>query len=195
MEALESEKHIPRPRLRRWQAVREIISTLFMMIAIFALVELATPRFYVDGRSMQPNFQDGQRLIISRVNYIFDQPHRGDIVVFNKPNHPEEESPLIKRVIGLPGETVAIRDTRLYINGIELEEPYINEPCTKFSCEDGEWVLGPDEYFVMGDNRNHSNDSRKFGPVPKENIIGEALIRYWPPPDWGIVAQIGFSGS
>lgn len=189
---MEIENNMPRPRLRRWETAREILSTVFMMIAIFALVELATPRFYVDGRSMEPNFEDGQRLIVSRVNYLFIQPQRGDIVVFNKPRSPVTESPLIKRVIGLPGDTVSIRDAQVILNGVPLDEPYINEPCTAYSCKDGDWELGPNEYFVMGDNRNHSNDSRSFGTIHLENIIGEALIRYWPPPDWGVVTQIGF---
>ena len=162
-----------------------------MMAAIYALVELATPRFYVEGRSMQPNFAEGQRLIISRVNYLLTDPHRGDIIVFNSPQSIGSQPPLIKRVIGLPGETVTIKDTYVYINDVKLDEPYIKESCTPVNCKDASVTLGPDEYFVMGDNRNNSNDSRRFGPVNRDAIIGEALIRYWPPPDWGIVAQIG----
>jgi len=183
---------MPRPRLYRWQTLWEIIQTVFMIVAVYALVELATPRFYVEGRSMQPNFYDGQRLIVSRVNYLFGNPGRGDIIVFQVPGKPESDPPLIKRVIGLPGETVTIRDTLVYVNGVQLDEPYIKEPCDKYHCEDNSWELGPDEYFFMGDNRNNSNDSRRFGPVSHEYIIGEALIRYWPPSDWGIVAQVGF---
>ena len=181
----------PRPAIRLPGIWREGFDLLAMVVLVFVLVELAIPRFMVEGRSMQPNFQDGQRLIVSRVHYLFGNPGRGDIVVFNSPRNPDGE-PLIKRVIGLPGETVEIREQMVYVNGVPLEEPYINEPCTPSHCRDNMWELGTDEYFFMGDNRNHSNDSRRFGPVNYENIIGETLICYWPPSNWGIVTQIGF---
>lgn len=187
-----SELELPRPKVRQWRILHEILSTLVLLVSIYALVELATPRFYVEGQSMQPNFFEGQRLIVSRLNYLFGQPQRGEIVVFNAPNQPPTEPPLIKRVIGLPGETVEIRDRQVYVNGKELDEPYINEPCEQLRCENNSWTLAADEYFVMGDNRNHSNDSRFFGPIKRTMIIGEALVRYWPPSDWGIVAHIGF---
>jgi signal peptidase I len=83
----------------------------------------------------------------------------------------------------------------VYVNGEQLNEPYINEPCTRASCADRVWpTLAEDEYFVMGDNRNHSSDSRSFGPVKREFIVGEALLRYWPPADWGIVTRIRADG-
>jgi signal peptidase I len=182
---------LPRPRIRRWALLREIVSTVVFLAAVYALVELATPRFYVEGKSMQPNFAEGQRLIVSRLNYLFGSPQRGEIVVFNAPGQ-EGKPPLIKRVIGLPGDLVEIRDAQVYINSVALDEPYINEPCTEFNCKSNTWKLGADEYFVMGDNRNHSNDSRSFGPVQRGALIGEALIRYWPPSDWGIVNHVGF---
>lgn len=185
----------PRPRLRQWAILREIFDLLLLIGAIYALVNLATVRFIVDGSSMEPNFSDGQFLIISRVNYVIGDPQRGDIVVFHFPGDTEQD--YIKRVIGLPGETVEIRDTQVYINGVMLEEPYINEPCNpqNSSCGDASWELGNDEYFMMGDNRNHSRDSRSsaVGPVRREFFVGEVLVRYWPPPDWGIVSRIAYS--
>lgn len=188
---------VPRPRLHRFEWLRELAKTVFMLMAIYALVELATPRFYVDGRSMQPNFYDGQRLIVSRINYLFSEPQRGDIVVLNKPHLSRalDEPPLIKRIIGLPGETIEIRNQQVYINGVELNEPYIKEPCNQSHCADAVYELKPNEYFVMGDNRNNSSDSRGFGPITRDAIIGEALIRYWPPSDWGLVWKIGFPGE
>lgn len=132
---------------------------------------------------------DGQRLIISRVHYMLANPQRGDIVVFNSPEADSDDPSLIKRVIGLPGELVEIRDREVYINGVKLDEPYIKEPCT-YSCRDRQWQLGDDEYFVMGDNRNVSNDSRKFGAIKHSAIIGEALFRYWPLHAIGFIHQI-----
>jgi signal peptidase I len=162
-------------------------------IAIFTLFELAMPRSVVDGRSMEPNFVNGERLVISRVHYWLGDPERGDIIVFNSPKpRTENESALVKRLIGLPGDTIEFRGQQLYINGELVEEPYIREPCSPYRCEDEAWQLGPDEYFVMGDNRNVSNDSRSFGPVPHENLVGEVLFRYWPLDRFGIVQKYLF---
>lgn len=186
---------LPRPKIQVFRWIKEIVGTLGFIVAVFTLLQLAMPRSVVHGRSMEPNFEEGQRLVISRVNYLFGEPQRGDIIVFNPPDQDEGEPSLIKRVIGIPGDTVEFRDQQLYVNGIVLEETYINEPCTRSSCPDNQWVLGPDEYFMMGDNRNHSRDSRRFGPVPKENIVGEALLRFWPPQNVGIIHQYKFTGE
>ncbi len=171
----------PRPKLRYKGTLREIINTVVFIVAAFTLLQLAIPRSIVHGTSMQPSLHEGERLVISRVNYLFGEPHQGEIIVFNSPSpRTPDEAPLIKRVIGLPGDVVEIRDTLVYVNDVLLDETYINEPCRTNQCRDERWELGPDEFFVMGDNRNHSNDSRNFGPVPRENLIGEALFRFWP---------------
>lgn len=183
---------LKRPALRLRSFSREILETIVLIGAIYALVNLATVRFIVEGPSMQPNFRTGQVLMVGRVNYLLSDPQRGEIVVFNPPNQPPDEPPYIKRIIGLPGETLEIRDTKIYINGVELNEPYINEPCEPSRCPNRTWVLGEKEYFVMGDNRNHSSDSRSFNQITRDRIIGEALVRYWPPEDWAIVSHIRF---
>jgi signal peptidase I len=105
-------------------------------------------------------------------------PARGDVVVLDSPQSKDEL--LIKRVIGLPNETIVIRDGRVYVDGKMLDESYVNDFCTFRSCN-GEWQLGPDQYFVLGDNRSHSLDSHAFGPVSRSSIIGIARVRYWPP--------------
>ncbi len=181
----------PRPRLRRTSWLREILETILLVVSIYALVNLSSARYMVQGQSMYPNFDDNQILYVSRLNYMFGAPERMDIVVFHFPGNPAED--YIKRIIGLPGDVVEIRDTQVYVNGQALDEPYINEPCTPGRCQDNRWELGPDEYFVMGDNRNHSSDSRSpsVGLVKRQLIVGEVLVRYWPPQDWGIVTQIG----
>ncbi len=183
-----------RPRLRRPGITRELIDLLVMIGAIYALVNLTTVRFVVQGPSMEPTFHNDQFLIISRVNYMFGTPQRGDIVVFHYPNNPTED--YIKRLVGMPGDTVEIRETQVYVNGTALYEPYINGPCDAVHCPDNVWALGDDEYFLMGDNRNRSSDSRGFDePVRRQHIVGEVLIRYWPPQDWGLMHQIGYPGD
>ncbi len=185
---------LPRPRLRQRGFIYEIIETLFLIAAIYALVDLASVRFYVDGPSMEPSFFTGQRIIVSRVSYLWGEPERGDIIVFESPDDPQADPPLIKRLIGLPGDTVEVRDTLVYVNGAPLDEPYfVNAPCSASNCPDNSWQLGPDQYFVMGDNRNRSRDSRRFGPVSRQHLIGEALIRYWPPADWGAIEHYKFT--
>lgn len=177
-----------RPRLHRQGLVRELVQTLVFLAAVYTLLELAIPRSVVLSISMEPNLIENQRLLISRVNYLLGDPSRGEIVVFSRPNQPGDQPPLIKRLIGLPGETIEFRDTYVYINGTRLEEPYLNEPCTPRNCEDQSWTLGAGEYFFMGDNRNHSLDSRSFGPIERQQIIGRAILRWWPPPKWGILS-------
>lgn len=184
---------LSRPTLRRRGFLYELLETLVLIVAIYALVDLASARFYVDGPSMEPSFFTGQRVIVSRVNYLLASPQRGEIVVFDSPDRPGIDPPLIKRVIGLPGETVEIRDGKVLIDNRELFEPYINnEPCER-NCNEEPVVLGQDEYFVMGDNRNRSRDSRVLPePIRKDHIIGEALIRYWPPQNWGLLYKFHY---
>lgn len=185
--------NVPRPRLQRFSLFREILDLVVLIGAIYALVNLTTVRFIVQGPSMQPTFEESQFLIVSRVNYLLGEPEHGDIIVFHYPGNPDED--YIKRVIGLPGDVVEIRDTQVYVNGTALDEPYINEPCQPAYCDDNTWELGSDEFFVMGDNRNRSSDSRSFGPVLQEYIVGEVLIRYWPPDAWGLVSKINYPGD
>ncbi len=185
----------PRPHLRRSNVLREIIETILLIAIVYTLVNLATVRFYIEGPSMEPNFYRNQFLIVSRLNYLFGEPARGDVVVFDPPGDDTPEPLLIKRLIGLPGETVEIRDTQVYINGTLLDEPYTNEPCNITRCPNREWVLGENEYFFMGDNRNNSRDSRVFGVVTRDRIIGEAVVRYWPIQDVAIFSGYRYSSS
>ena len=171
--------------------MREIASTVVFVIAVTVLFDLAIPRSLVDGHSMEPTFYSDDRLVVSRIHYLLGAPDRGDILVFNSlvPSEVATGTMLIKRVVGLPGETVELRDQEIFINGELLDEAYIKEACRTTRCGDNTWQLGHNEYFMMGDNRNNSRDSRRFGPVPLEKIVGQVIFRYWPVASVGIIAS------
>jgi len=140
--------------------------------------------FYVKGASMEPNFYDHEYLIIDEISYRFNEPVRGDIVVFRYPRNPQEY--FIKRLIGLPGEEVQIKDGEVTVfneknnEGIALDEFYLPEDIKTYGMTSDKVVLGENEFFVLGDNRNSSKDSRSFGPVNRSYIIGKVLFRGWP---------------
>lgn len=185
--------NVPQPSIRRGHSiVRELIETLLLIVAIYAFVNLATARFVVDGHSMLPNFTTDQFIIVSRLSYIMGNPQRGDVVVFHYPLQSDRD--FIKRIIGLPGETVTILEGRVYVNRHLLDEPYIENFCRATSC-DGEWVVPADHFFVLGDNRGASKDSQDFGPVHRKYIVGRAFVRYWPPSDWGLIHHWKFDGN
>jgi len=174
---------LPRPILKnRKSFFREASEIVLLVVAIYTLVNLSTARFVVEGSSMEPTFYTDQFVIVSRLAYIIGEPERGDVIVFHYDEAHKRD--FIKRVIGLPGEHIESIDGRIYVNGQLLDEPYIDEYC---NCRDKEWYLGEDEYFVLGDNRNSSQDSFDFGPIKREQIIGRAWIRYWPPEAWQII--------
>ncbi len=178
--------HYPRPKLKRVGTLREIINSLFFIVVALVFSELALPRSSIDGPSMEPTLFTGQNLLISRLDYLFGEIKRGDIAVFDPPNPAQEM--LIKRVIGIPGDTIEIRNQEVYLNGEKLDEPYfVNRPCTPIDCPDNTWTLGANEYFFMGDNRNRSNDSRAFGPITRDRIVGKAIFRYWPLDKFGTI--------
>lgn len=180
-----------RPGLHAPRWWRDILDRLLLIIAIYTLINLATIRFVVDGPSMEPTFTTGQFLVVSRLNYLLADPRRGDLAVFHFPGNTERD--YIKRVIGLPGDTIEIRDTLVYVNGQALTEPYVKEPCAPYSCPDSIWQLDQNEYFLMGDNRNYSSDSRAFGAVQRDFLLGEVIFRYWTPDKLGVIQPAHYS--
>ena len=183
---------MPRPKLKTPGLLIELLSTLVFIVSVTVLFDLAIPRSLVDGHSMEPTFYGNDRLVVSRVHYLLGPPQRRDILVFNSVNPSERERGvmLIKRVIGLPGETVEIRDQKVHINGEALNEPYIKDEVCRRRCQDRIWELGENEYFMMGDNRNNSNDSRSFRrPVALTDIVGRVIIRYFPPQSIGMISS------
>jgi len=163
--------------------VREIIETLLLTFFIFWLINSFVGRYRIDGLSMNPTLADGQYLLINNFSYYLSEPVRGDIIVFH---HPNSELNLIKRVIGLPGDTVVIQNRQVSVNGVLLDEPYIESPPTY----SGRWEVPNGQYFVLGDNRNSSSDSHTWSFLPKENIVGKADVIYYPFTDWGLVPHV-----
>ena len=191
--ALAASVEIPRPSAFRWRWLREILEMAFTIIAIYTLVNLLSMRYIVHGRSMDPTFGERQFLIVSRVHYWFEQPERGDVVVFHAPSKLDED--YIKRVIGVPGDRIEFRDQQLYVNDEVLYEPYIVKECNPSKCPENGWwdegdeVVPSDSYFVLGDNRNFSVDSRRVevGFVKRELLVGKVLFRYWPLGKLGLI--------
>ena len=173
------------PETRRKSLLREILETILLTVAIYWAVNAATGRFRIQGSSMEPTLHSGQFVITNKISYLFSEPERGDIIVFIAPHSAvsAREDDYIKRIIGLPGETVSVNGGQVMVNGVLLHEPYIAEP----PLYSRTWTIGPDEYFVLGDNRNRSNDSHDWGMLKREAILGKAWLIYWPPGSWGLV--------
>jgi signal peptidase I len=166
--------------------LREILETILLTVIIFLVLNATTGRFQVRGSSMEPTLHDGQYMIISKLIYWIHPPDRGDVIVFRPPNDPNDD--YIKRIVGLPGEQVEIRNGEVSVDGVFLEEPYITNP----GFYSGVWDLEDGEYFVLGDNRRNSSDSHTWGVFPGENIVGKAWLCYWPPEEWGLATHYTF---
>jgi signal peptidase I len=168
--------------------LREVVITILVAVAVFALLRFTVQSYSVVMSSMEPNFQEGECIMVNKMSYRSSGPQRGDVIVFNPPF--DSQFPFIKRVIGLPGETVEIKDGKVFIDGIPLEEDeYImappDEPMPATEVPEN-------EYFVLGDNRNNSNDSRNNWTVPRDNIIGKAWFTYWPPSRLSVVKHYSY---
>ena len=161
------------------EAVETAVPAVLIALLINLFLAQAT-RVY--GQSMEPNLHSNQRVVVEKISYNFHEPRRGDIVVLKAPK--VGSGLLIKRVIGLPGEKIEIKGGKVYINERPLEEPYLSNQTQR---DMKPVVVPPNHVFVLGDNRNFSNDSRSFGPVPLENIVGRAWFSYWPPDEIGFI--------
>ena len=176
----------PSLKSSRQETARELWDTIkFALLAVLIVVPIRMflfQPFIVSGESMHPTFEDGNYLIVDEISYRFHAPNRGDVVIFRYPNDPKRL--FIKRIIGLPGETVVFKDKSVYIKnndhpeGIKLDEPYLSQATLPGGLSSVE--VTPEHYFVMGDNRGFSSDSRSWGLLPKENLIGNAAIRLLP---------------
>ena len=185
---------------------REIVEAALLALLVLMALQLAVRNFKVEGSSMVPALEGGQYLVVDQVSFFkfdwerfsravpfwtaeaaepefaFRAPERGEIIVFHYPVNPDKD--FVKRVVGLPGETVAVRNGTVYVDGVGLAEPYLER---RDRSNARPLVLGDGEYYVIGDNRPNSNDSRSWGAVPEENIVGRVMLVYWPWDDIRIV--------
>ena len=180
---------------------RDIIEALVLAVVVFMLLQTTVRNFKVDGSSMDPTLEHGQYLLVNRLLYLqidmdrlskivpfwqangqssrfaIRAPKRGEIIVFQFPRDPSKD--FVKRVVGLPGEVIEMKDGRVVVDGAVLEEPYLT---AKDHTNKDQVKLGEGEYYVLGDNRTRSNDSRSWGPVPEANLRGKVWMVYWPVP-------------
>lgn len=170
----------------------DFVETVVMALAVFVIIYLFLFQPHqVKGSSMYPNFHNGEYILTDKISYKLGNPQKGDVIIFKAPKN--EEYDYIKRIIGLPGDTIEVLNSKIYLNQQLLDEPFLP---SDYITSGGTFLrpgltvtVPPDEFFVMGDNRSHSSDSREWGFVPKENIVGKAWIRYWPPARMGLVTS------
>jgi signal peptidase I len=186
---LVTERASRRKRRRHHSGARQAIEWVILIGAALAIALLIKTflfqAFYIPSASMVPTLKEHDRVLVNKLSYKVHDVHRGDIVVFTKPKSEQSDiHDLVKRVIGLPGETVEGRDGHIYIDGKLLKEPYLKQAAVgaPFSAQ----TLGDDEVWVMGDNRAESRDSRYFGPIKEKTIVGRVFVRIWP------LSRIGF---
>jgi signal peptidase I len=180
--------------------LRDMLQTALLALFLFSGLQATVQNFRVEGSSMQPTLSEDQYLLVNKflyyrfdgtrlsryipfleiepgeTSFLFGEPQRGEIIVFHYPRDITRD--FIKRVIAVPGDTVEMRNGRVYVNRVIVEEPYLTAPYGPTNLT--EQTIGPEEYFVMGDNRLQSNDSRSWGTVPLSNVVGKAWFSYWP---------------
>lgn len=171
---------------------RELLETLVLTALIFVGIRVVVQNFRIEGRSMYPTLSPDQYLLVNKLAYrAFGEPQRGDIIVFDAWS---AEKDFIKRIVGIPGDVIEIHDGTVHVNGVALEEPYLDQPTTDTVAP---ITVGPDMYYVLGDNRGNSSDSRVYGLLEGDKIVGKAWLTYWPLDDVGLIpdSQTSFASS
>jgi signal peptidase I len=173
---------------RQKSFIRDTLEIVFLALVLYVVIQYAVQTVHVLGSSMLYSLHDNDLLVASKISYKLHDPQRGDIIVFKPPD--EASRDFIKRIIGLPGERIKIANGVVYINDKVLQEPYLPEKWTynyNWPASGQDQLILPDQYFVMGDNRNHSSDSRTFGPITRDSILGKAEVRIWPLGELGLL--------
>ena len=166
---------------KRYRLVREVIETIVLTILMFLVIRLAVQNFNIEGMSMEPSLHDKELILVDKWSYLFHAPTRGDVIVFVAPPEPSQD--YIKRIVAIPGDTITIRDTTVIVDGVKLNETYVDpkRQGNLYAYKNiSNMLVPPGDYFVLGDNRIGSSDSRNWGFVPRANIIGRAALVYWP---------------
>ena len=167
----------------------DLLETVGLAVVLFLIINSVSARVRVDGVSMLPTLQNGEFILVNKLAYDMGTPTRGDIIVFRSTTAPDLD--LIKRIMGIPGDKISIHSGQVMINGQTLSEPYINA----IPNYNGDWQV-PDGYlFVLGDNRTNSSDSHLWGFLPEKNVIGKALVIYWPPPEWAMINHLQIAAT
>lgn len=168
--------------MKRSHLAREIVETVALTVIIFLVIRFAIQSYRVEGVSMQPGLVSDEYVLVNKVAYLFHPPERGDVIVFHYPLDTTKD--FIKRVIGLPGDTITVTGTTVTVDGVLLKEPYISQPANPLARV---WKVPPGDFFVMGDNRPASDDSRDWGFVPQSDLVGKAVMVYWPFNHWELI--------
>lgn len=177
----------PAPRNEALQLLRETVETIVLALIMFLIIRQGIQNYRIESHSMEPNFYENQFVLVNKLAYRLGEPQRGDVVVFHNPNNVKED--YIKRIIGLPGDALEFRDDIVYVNGLPLDEPYTNPP-TRAPFGSQTIVVEDDHLFVMGDNRPKSSDSRYFGQLDQDLLVGKPWVRIWPVSEWARVGHI-----
>lgn len=167
-----------------WALLRELVETVVLSLVLFLLIRQLVQNYRIESHSMEPNFYEGQFVLVNKLAYKLGEPHRGEVVVFHNPDNTDED--YIKRIIGLPGDTVEVNGDHVVINGQELPQPFVhnlNPEGSQFPPTS----VPAGSIFVMGDNRPNSRDSRVIGSIDEKLIVGKAWLRVWPFPKFGFI--------
>ena len=166
---------------KKYRLVREVIETIVLTLLMFLVIRFAVQNFNVEGVSMEPSLHDTELILVDKWTYVFHPPQRGDVVVFVAP--PDPNLDYVKRIIGIPGDRITINNTTVIVDGVTLKETYV-DPANQGNIFNYKRIqnmlVPPNDYFVLGDDRLRSSDSRDWGFVPRKNIIGRAALVYWP---------------
>ena len=168
--------------MKRSHLARDIVEIIAIALVVFVAIHFTVQNYQVSDTSMENTLHNGQIVLVNKIAYVFHNPARGDIIVFLDPTDPVHD--LLRRVIGLPGDTITLDGTAVSVDGVQLNEPYITQ---KFNPVAESVTVPAGEYFAVADNRPTIHDSRTFGFVPRASIVGRAIVVYWPLNQWQIL--------